>query len=332
MAQGVKVKPREAERVKRELLRLNALDRNRKVKREGGFVIFPVTEEMAGFETVNTNFEGQERKKFKDYLREFLPSEKAEHVLHSFDVIGDIAIVEVPEELGNQQERIAQSLMAAHKNIKTVFRKTSKIRGEERLRGLKFLAGDEKTETLHREHGCVFKLDVANVYFSPRLSYERQRVLEQARDGEVVVDLFAGIGPFSIILARYRDLKAYAVDVNPSAYEYLKVNARMNKVEDKVVPLLGDCREIAPRSVATRVIMNLPKSSHEFLDLAFEVLTEGVVHFYSISSEDDLYDSKVELIRRVAREKGRSVEVLNKRIVRAYAPRMHHVAIDFHVN
>ncbi len=201
----------------------------------------------------------------------------------------------------------------------------------ERVRELKFLAGENRTETFYKEHGCRFRLDVAKVYFSPRLSHERERILAQTKDGEIVVDLFAGVGPFSILLAKHRDVKVYAIDINPAAIDYLKWNIALNKLEGRVVPLLGDAREVAPRNVATRVIMNLPKSSAQFLDLAFETIKQGTIHFYTISPEQDLYNSKIEFIKKVAEEKNKQVEIINKRIVRPYSPYHYHVVIDVKV-
>lgn len=334
MPLGVKAALKDAEKVRQELIKLGALDTELKIKRTKSYVILPVKKEKVKklerkFALTQANFEAQEaRKKFTDYLHEFLPEAEIQHICRSFDVIGSIAVIEIPEEFERQEQKIAESLMLAHKNIKAVFKKGSGIKGEERVRELKFLAGENKTETLYKEHGCRFKLDVAKVYFSPRLSYERQRILEQVEDGEVIVDLFAGVGPFSILLAKYRYVKVYAIDANPAAVEHLKENIKLNKVEGRVIPLLGDAREVAPRSIANRVIMNLPKSSDRYLDLAFDVIKRGTIHFYAISPEMDLYESKINFIKKVAGEKNRKVEILNKRIVRPYSPYHYHVVID----
>ncbi len=329
MSRGIKVPVKEAEKVRRELLSSGSFARGKKVKRRGGFVILPVKKDPElGYEVVEEEFEEIRRIKFRDYLREFLPEKQLAMVRHSFDIIGSIAVIEVPEELAPHQEEIAESLAKAHKNIKGVFKKTGAIKGRERTRELVHLWGSASTTTMHREHGCRYRLDVARVYFSPRLAYERQRILEQVKDREVIVDLFAGVGPFSILLAKSRDVKIYAIDSNPVAYEYLRENILLNRVEDKVVPLLGDCREVAPRRTGSRVIMNLPKSSDEYLGLALDVLKKGVVHFYSVSPEDDLYDSKIRFIKEVAEKKNRKVRIINKRVVRPYSPYNYHVVID----
>jgi tRNA (guanine37-N1)-methyltransferase len=336
MSKGVKVRRKEAERLRKELLVLKVLDKEKKVKKEGDFIIFPVKGQLKklgdGVEIVTAKFEKREKqKKFEDYLFEFLSGEEIQAVRTSFDVIGDIAIIEIPEELERYEKKIAQCLANAQKNIKTVFKKSGRVKGEERVRELKFLYGEKKTETMHKEHGCRFNLDISKVYFSPRLSHERERILTQTKDGETIVDLFAGIGPFCILLAKYRDVKVYAIDKNTSAIDYLRENIRLNKVEGRVTALLGDCRKIAPKNIASRVIMNLPKSSGEFLDLAFDVIKKGVIHFYTLSEEKDLYNSKIEFIKKMAEKKGRKVEILNKRVVRPYSPYHYHVVIDVDV-
>lgn len=332
MSVGVRVKAKNAERTKKRLLDLAILDKNLKVKSEEGYVLFPVLKTVDGFELVDAEFEEiPEKKGLRDWLSEFLTTDEMEKVRTSFDIIGDIAIVEVPDELEKWGEKIGESLLEVHKHLKSVYKKSSKVKGEERLRELTHLAGEKKTVTFYREHGCVFKVDVEKTFFSPRLSYERQRILELTKDGEVVVDMFAGVGPFAVLLAKYRDVKVYAIDINPSAYELLKENIKLNKVDKKVIPILGDGATLAPKGIADRVIMNLPMKDDEYLDVAMDIVKEGTIHFYGVSSEKDLYDSWTNFVREVAEKKGRKVEIRGKRIVRPYAPRRHHVALDIEV-
>jgi len=239
--------------------------------------------------------------------------------------------VEVPDELEKWAEDIGKALLEVHKHVKSVYKKSGKVKGKARLRELVHLAGEIRTETLHREHGCVFKVDVKKAFFSPRLSYERQRILELTKDGEFVVDMFAGVGPYAVLLAKYHKLKVYAIDINPDAIELLKENIRLNKVSEKVKPFLGDSGELAPKGEANRVIMNLPLKAKEYLEVAFDVIKEGTIHFYGLSDEEDLYDSWISFIQEIAEKKGRKVEIQETRIVRPYAPKRHHVAIDIGV-
>ena len=157
----------------------------------------------------------------------------------AYELIGDIAIIDQHEE--NAPE-IAKVLLQ-HKNIKTIFQATSAVCGEYRTRELLFIAGVKKTETIYRENGCRYLLDVTQVYFTPRLSTERIRIADQVKNGDKVVDMFAGIGPFSILIAkRFPEAHVIAVDKNPVAIKYLRENARLNKVKNIEIRE-GDAKE-----------------------------------------------------------------------------------------
>jgi len=221
---AVKVPKREAERARRRLIELGVLAKGYAVKREGEFVLFPVRAPVEGFELVEGEFERTERRphSYREVVE--VPAEVRPLLPSSFDVIGDIAIIELPEELMPHGKAIGEAILRAHRHIKAVFAKGSRIEGEYRVRELVHLAGEKRTETPHRENGVRLKLDVARVYFSPRLATERMRVFEKTRPGEVVFDMFAGVGPYSILLARKAG-PVFACDINPWAIRYLEERA-----------------------------------------------------------------------------------------------------------
>ena len=164
----------------------------------------------------------------------------------SFDIVGDISILELAPQLGLYEKTIAQAILEVHSNVKAVFAKAGPVSGAERVRPLRHVAGEERTETVHREFGCVFRVDLSKVFFSPRLSTEHQRVARQVAEGERVVDMFAGVGPFSILIAKtVKNVNVDAIDSNPEAARLIQENARTNKVESKVHVHLGDARTVA---------------------------------------------------------------------------------------
>ncbi len=194
---------------------------------------------------------------------------------------------------------IGEAILKTHRNIKTVLAKAGAISGTYRLREFTFIAGEHKTQTIHREFGCQYHVDVAKAYFSPRLSHEHERVASLVQVGETVVDLFAGVGPFSVLIAKKNpNVKVYAVDINPDAVELLKVNARVNRVENRVFPILGDARQITAtrlKGLADRVIMNLPETAIEFVDAACQAIKPhgGIIHFYAfVRSPDSIENLK----------------------------------------
>ncbi|ASA77497.1 class I SAM-dependent methyltransferase family protein [Thermococcus sp. 5-4] len=327
---AVKVPKREAEKTRRKLIELGVLAKGYAVKREGEFVLFPITEPVDGFELVEADFERLERRphsyrevvEVPEDVRPLLPS--------SFDIIGDIAIIELPEELMPYGEAIGEAILRVHRHIKAVFAKGSKVSGEYRVRELVHLAGERRTETLHRENGIRLKLDVAKVYFSPRLATERMRVFKKTQPGEVVFDMFAGVGPYAVLLAKKAKL-VFACDVNPWAIRYLEENIGLNKV-DNIVPILGDVRKVAGKVKADRVIMNLPKFADRFLKEAMLSLRDGgVVHYYGFGPEENLFSEHEAKIKAASKELGFKVEFLEERKVRPYAPRQFNIAIDFRV-
>ena len=327
---AVKVPKKEAERARRKLLELGVLAKGYSVKREGDFVLFPVTGPLDGFELVEAEFEKLEKKPHSYREVVDVPEEVKPLLPSSFDIIGDIAIIELPDELKPYGKAIGEAILKVHRHIKAVFAKGSKVEGEYRVRELVHLAGENRTETIHRENGIRLKLDVAKVYFSPRLATERMRIFRKTRPGEVVFDMFAGVGPYSILLAKKAKL-VFACDLNPWAVRYLEENVRLNKTNN-VIPVLGDVRKVAGKIKADRVIMNLPKFADRFLKEAMlSVKPDGIIHYYGFGPEEDLFSEHEKKIKAVARELGLNVEFLERRKVRPYAPRQFNIAIDFRV-
>ncbi|MFB6222993.1 MAG: class I SAM-dependent methyltransferase family protein [Haloarcula sp.] len=243
-----------------------------------------------------------------------------------YERIGDVAIID--EDNDERARAIADAIMASDLPVRTVLNRESKIKGEERVREWEILAGDS-TEVTHREYGCTFALDLAEVYFSPRLATERHRVVEQVSDGEQAFDMFAGVGPFAVPFAK-RGAHCVGTDINETAIEYLRENAKRNSVEDRVTGICGDVREVAEEyeGWADRIVMNLPHSADEFLDTAVQLAgVDCVVHYYDIQHEDDMFDPGERAIRAVA-EPEYDVTVETRHQVRSYAPHEHNVVLD----
>ncbi|BAA30522.1 tRNA (guanine(37)-N1)-methyltransferase Trm5b [Pyrococcus horikoshii] len=329
MVLAVKVQIKEGEKVRRKLIELGALNREYKIKREEGFLLIPVKFPVEGFEVVEVELERVETRpnSYKDVvnipreLRKFLPS--------SFDIIGNIAIIEIPSELQNYSNEIGGAIIRVHKSVKAVYMKGGSVEGEYRVRNLIHIAGEKITETIHRENGVRLKLDITKVYFSPRLATERMRVFKMAREGEIVFDMFAGVGPFSILLAKKARM-VFACDINPWAIKYLEENIKLNKVKN-IIPILSDVTKVCVK--ADRIIMNLPKYASRFLEHAMRCVNNGgIIHYYGFGPEKDPYGWHVKRINEVAGRLGVKVEILGKRIIRNYAPRQYNIAIDFRVS
>ena len=210
--------------------------------------------------------------------------------------------------------------------------KKSAIKGITRTREIKHVAGEEISETIHKEHGVRLKLDLKDVYFSPRLATERLRVAEQVHSNELILDMFAGVGPFPILIAKNKTVKIFAVDINPSAIEYMKENIYLNKLKGEIIPILGDINEVAKESFGKkglkfdRIIMNLPGTSFEFLDLAISLIkNNGILHYYEFS---DGYSQATQRIEKIANDYGMISKVLASRKVKSSSPGTWHIVVD----
>jgi tRNA (guanine37-N1)-methyltransferase len=281
----------------------------------------------------------QERKKRKPSLTEMLSTELPPHLLaslpHALDFVGDIAIIEVPQELDSYKKIIGEAILKTNKNVRTVLAKAGDVSGTYRLREFNVIGGEQKTETVHREFGCQYSVDIAKAYFSPRLSYEHKRVASLVKENETIVDMFAGVGPFSILIAKtHQNVKVYAIDANPNAFEYLKKNIRLNRTISEVHPFLGDARHIVDEKVtevADRAIMNLPEKAIEFVDTACRALKPegGIIHFYSfVSAPNPLEATKLRLAEAVEKSGRKVTEVLFSRMVRETAPYVWQAVLD----
>ncbi len=272
-------------------------------------------------------------------LADQLPPDLAASIPRALDVVGDIAIIDIPQELTPYKTLLGETILQTHHGVHVVLAKAGKVSGVFRLREFEFLAGEQRTTTVHREYGCVLRVDVAKTYFSPRLSHEHERVAKLVGADEVVVDLFAGVGPFAVPIARnQKTAKVYAIDLNPQAVELLKQNVRLNRVDSQVYPVVGDARQVVEEwlaGIADRVIMNLPETAYEFVDVACRAIkpSGGVVHFYGFVRQPDSLESFGQRFCAAVEAAGRRVAGLDcVKTVRETAPFEWQVVLDAHIS
>ncbi len=263
-------------------------------------------------------------------LRGRLPEDDIGMISGGFDLIGDIAILRLREGLSSRKRRlVGEILLEAIPSVRSVWNQVTPVSGEHRIRGLEHLAGEYRTMTIHREYGCSYKVDVAEVYFSPRLSGERARVASLVGEGERIHNMFSGVGPFSVLIAKsVPRVEVYSSEINPHAYELLVENTIMNKVRDSVLPLLGDSLEHA-RSLSgmDRVLLPLPEKAMEALPSAVgELRTRGIVHVYLHVKGDR--SSATRDAMEIVTSTGPPLCPYFARVVREVAPRLQQVVVD----
>jgi len=262
--------------------------------------------------------------------QELLPS--------SYQILGDLMLIKFLKIKSlRQKQKIASSILVLFPYIKTVC-EIKGIDNEFRVPKVRKLLG-KKTETIHKEHGILYKLDAAKIMFSKGNLHERQRLISKVKKDEIIADMFAGIGYFSLPLSK-KCAKVYAIEKNPVAYRYLKENIKLNKIKN-IEPILGDCRHILKgkeikeeknhRFVLSvdHIIMGYFSGTEKFLPYALKMLKNGgVIHFHNTYRESELWEKPISDLRKHIKK----FKILNKKIVKSVGPRNYHIVIDLKVN
>lgn len=276
-----------------------------------------------------------------DLLSQTLPAEELSHVYGSFDIVGDIAIIRLSKASEKHAEKIADAVMAVHGNVKTVLAQTGSVSGDFRLRHLIHVKGEKRTHTIHKESGCIFSVDVKTCYFSPRLSHERARIANFVQPNETVVNMFAGVGCFSVLIAkRVNNAKIFSIDINPVAVQFMSENIRLNRVYGKVIPILGDAKTIIKNQLqgcADRVLMPLPEKAYEYLPYAVSALkpSGGWIHVNAFEHAAKT-ENPNDAVKRKVMEKleglGVNFEIPTVYVVRSSGPNWWQLVADVRIN
>jgi len=280
----------------------------------------------------------------KELLKRKLSEKELDSLQKSFDVIGSIAIIEIPPALKKKEKLIAETLMESHSNIKTVLKKEGKISGRLRTRKLKWLLGDKTKEAIHRENGCIFKLDVERCYFSPRLATDRLEVAKQVKPGENVLVMFGGIAPYAIVIAKNsKPKKVYSIEMNKLASKYASENVRLNKLSNVEI-IQGDVKKVIPilrkKGVRfDRIMVARPQLKEDFLDYALQVAREGcIIHLHDFLFEQDIPNAALNKISKAVDKisKQRGVRIESYKLIRwkkagDIGPRKYRIRVDFFV-
>lgn len=318
----VRVPRGKAESCRKKLLVEGLLDIGRRIGREGEMIYLPVNGDPSalGYEVVERDLPARDVA-VTDYRQLVdVPASVRERLPTSLDIIGEVAIVRLEEDLEPFARGVGGALLRTFPRLRTVALDRG-VKGELRVRELEVVAGEPSTETVHTEYGLRLLIDPAKVYFNPRLANERRRIASLVRDGETVVDMFAGVGPFSLMIAKHaRPGVVFAMDLNHDAIEYMKENIQLNKVTT-VLPMEGDARHLVfDVPCADRIIMNLPHSARDFFhDALTRLKLGGMIHFYTICDRGDI-DSILDRLVLEARGMGVVITILRQEELKTYSP------------
>jgi tRNA (guanine37-N1)-methyltransferase len=369
--QFLKIKQESAEKflklIKKKNSDENIIDKRKKVVHSGAFVLFPlkINKEKVNklieskvhdldFEIILAKGELDPNYKFRS-IEEALVGELPANILDlipkSYDIIGNIAILEFEQlislgidKISLYKEKVAESILKVNKIVNTVYEKKSEVKGQYRLKDLQPILGEDNPETIHKENNCFFKLDVKNTYFTPRLVFERKRLsmLKFAKN-ELIVDLFAGVGPISIQIAKNNNVTIYSFDINPTAHKFLIENVELNKLKGEVnaynidvVDLTKSSNELGNslKNEVDRIIMNLPEQSINYIDIACFLLKKagGILHFYQFCEKPNPIEKGIENLKVKLNSQGWCIEkITNSKIVKPFSPKSDLIVVDVNI-
>jgi tRNA (guanine37-N1)-methyltransferase len=269
--------------------------------------------------------------KFRDALKEVLTKDELAYAVTSFDVVGDIAIIEIPEELVLKEKIIANTLLTLLKHVKVILKKKGIHHGTYRLQNYTVIAGEKRKTTIHKESGVRLKLNVEKSYFSARSSNERLRIASLVKKDESILVMFSGISPFPLVMAynaKPKDITA--IELNPDAHEYALFNTQKNKCGKIITPINGDVTKEVPKlgRKFDRIVMPLPKSAEEFLATALNASRKGTrLHLYQFGREDDIPAMK-KVLRDLAVKAGHQIRILKTVKAGVYSPKVYRLCFD----
>jgi len=328
-----------AQKVKEFLVKKNLVHQGYNPVKELDHIFFPMVKKVVvpNAKVVNTKFAFPERQKpvtVDDLLKGKLTAKEMELLPRTQELVGEIMILEIPEELKKKDKLIAEAYLKANKQISTVVKKSDVHSGQYRTRKVTILAGKKTKETIHHENGIELKLHLERTYFSARSGSERLRIASLVKPGELVLVMFSGAAPYPLVIAKNSEARhVYGIELNPEAHQYALENVQLNNLQDRVTILHGDVkRKIPPlKQKFDRIAMPLPKTGEQFLDLALLKAKKGAtIHLYSFLDESEI-DAYAKKVKEICKQLGRPVKVLDKVKCGQFSPGTFRVCLDLKV-
>lgn len=336
---GLKIPVEYAQEVKSYLVEHNLFDKHYRLVRVENSIIFPVNREFSppfSFEAEFVQTEGENRfvgGSLRDALKSILTIEEYDVLRASYDIVGSIAIIEVPDLLIPKEKIIAEKLMEVNKTVKTVLKKMGGHDGVYRTQRMESIAGVDTRETIVIENSVKLKVNVETAYYSIRMATERKRIFTQIKPGEKVLCLFSGIGPYPITFSMHSPAaELVGVEINPAGHQLALENVAKNRCTN-VRLICGDAHEVIANLKAVgdsydRVTMPLPHTAHEFLDDVMTISHPGtIVHFYTFI-EEGAFNKSVQIMREVCERHGFFIKRYDVIKVGQHAPRIWRICVD----
>jgi len=336
MVLAVKVSKKHAEKVKTLLIKKKVYNSDYLPESDKDFVYFPVKQKITdkNVQIIQKKLRLLSKKQtLKQALKSKLSTPELKHLKTAYDVLGDMAIIEIDKPLEKKEKVIGQTLLQINKSIKKVAKKIGIHKGLYRLQKLKIIAGQKKKEVVYKENNIVLKFNPEKVYFSPRLSTERKRVYKLVKPGETVLVMFSGCAPYPAVISKNTKAnKIVGIEINPSAHKYGLENLRINKLNN-IELYLGDVKNIVPKlnTKFDRILMPLPKSAEDFLQTALSVAKKGsIIHFYDFLEDTEFSKAEEKVKKACSKAKLKYKPIILVKCGQ-HAPHVSRVCFDFKI-
>jgi tRNA (guanine37-N1)-methyltransferase len=319
------------------------IDNNFRIYQIDDLIIIPVSVNLHEIEDLNLgldlnykvySFESKKvrPRSLKEGLINLVPEELHEFLPNAFDQIGNIAIIDIKKELAAYNQEIGSVLMKINQFLISVYRKSGKVDGERRVRGIELIAGQRITRTVHKEHGLRLAVDVQKTYFSPRLSTEHERIAKKIETGDEVLDLFGGVAPFAFHIVINSEAHVLSNDINPEVESLIKESLQLNRnlIRGSITYKIGDANNLGNQLIMEKkkfdhIIMNHPSNAHSYLKLAYKLIKQdGTIYLYIFAPVDNYAEFSENLIKSILTV----VKIANIHIVRQSSPSEYHVCIE----
>jgi tRNA (guanine37-N1)-methyltransferase len=344
---AIKVPNKEAQKVIQEIKENDNFNTNYKISKEKNHIFIPIkeiTDNLKDKEIVILKNPEKQKEIGLNYREILLKNKISKEIVDllpsSYDIVGDIVIINIEDkEITNNyyySSEIGKALQEVHGHIKTVLNKSKEHHGTFRTQDLDYLWGQNKKETTIQENGCYLKTDVEKVFFSTRLSTERKRIASLVKPGEVVGVFFAGVGPFSIAIAKLSNPKEIiSIELNPLGVRYMEENIVKNKMEKIIIPIEGDVKEICKKypDYFDRIPMPLPKSAENFLDDAiFSIKNKGIIHIYNFVPKNQPFKEIEKILKEKEKKNNCKIETVYKKVIRSFSQTTVQIVMDLKIS
>lgn len=274
----------------------------------------------------------------QERLKELLPEEKLQFLPSGFQQIGNKALLTLNPEVSAFKMQISSEILKMFQKIKGVYLKAGAITGEYRTPQIEFLVGKDESVITHKEHGISYKFDIKEIMFSKGNINERVRISKLVQPGEIIFDLFAGIGYFSLVIGKTeKPQKIFAFELNPTAYQYLVENIKLNQINknrELIVPILGDSKVEALNLAekADRVIMGILPAPKNHIDTVFQIIkSTAIVHYEGLVKEETTADTLFNDFKLKNEKYKRKLELEQVTYVKSYGPKVYHATLDIKI-